>query len=150
MKLLAEIGVILAIISKAIFKYMLFPIIIVTSLALLFPDIFYGFSYIFFGTIVSVTIVSFAIYIVSFGIGEMIINKCIQRSIGEIRGYNPQNKLDFYPMNIETAIRIKKIERIRNGIPVKFVKDGFNLLSDKILTACVFIGIISISVLLVS
>lgn len=147
MKLLAEIGVILSILSKMIFKYLLFPIILVTSLALLFPDIFYGFFYIFFGTIVSVTIVSFGIYIVIFGIGEMIINKRIQKTIGEKRTHERSDK-QLYDINIDKIIRIKKIDRIRNGIPVNFVNDDFNLSSNKILTSCVILSIIGISVLL--
>ena len=148
MKLLAEIGVILAIFSKAIFKYALFPLIILTLLAFLFPKWFYIFPYIILARVVSITILSFVLYILVFGMYEMMVNKCIQRKIGEKRGYKRQNALQFYPINIDKVIRMKRVGRIRKGIPGTFVDNGFNLLSNMPLTVFVVAGIIFIAFLL--
>ena len=148
MRLLAEIGVILSIFFKAIFKYALYPIIILTLLAFLFPKWFYVFPYIILARVVSITIVSFLLYVLIFGICEIITNKCIQNSIGGKRGFKRQNILQFFPINIDKVIRIKRIGRIRRGIPGTFVENGFNLLSNMPLTIFVIMGIIFISFLL--
>jgi len=148
MKLLAEIGVILAILSKAIYKYVLWPAIFLSLLAFLFPKYFYVLPYIFLATMVGMTIASFIAYILIFGICEIVMNKCIRRAIGEKRGYIRKNVLQFYPINIDKVIRIKRIGRIRKGIPGTFVKNDFDLLSNKPLTGLVIIGILSISLLL--
>ena len=148
MRLIAEIGVILSILFKAIFKYALFPIIILTLLAFLFPKWFYVYPYVILARAVSITIVLFVLYVLIFGIYEMIVNKCIQRRIGDIRGYERQNALQFYPINIEKVIRIKRIGRIRKGVPGTFVESDFNLLTNMSLTVMVIMGIVGISFLL--
>lgn len=148
MKLLAQIGVILGTFSRAIYKYALWPMILLTLLAFLFPKYFYVLPYILLARIVSITIITFIIYILVFGLYEIIMNKCIQKKIGEKRGYKSQNALSFYPINIDKVIRIKRIGRIRKGVPGAFLTDGFNLLSNMPLTVFVIVAIVSLSFLL--
>lgn len=148
MKLLAEIGVILSIFSKAIFKYLLWPAIVLSLLAFLFPKYFYVLPYILMARIVGITIISFIIYILIFGLCEIAMNKCIQKRIGERHGYKGENILDFYSIDIDKVIRIKRIGRIRKGLPGTFVKNDFDLMSNKPLTILIVTGIVSISFLL--
>ncbi len=148
MKLLAEIGVILSILSRAIFRYGLFPIILLTVLAFLFPEYFYVVPYRILAWGVSITIVSFVLYILVFGILEIVSNKCLQRKMGENRGFQAQHFFHFYPIEIDKVIRMKRIGRIRKGMPGAVVSHGFNLQSNKPLTVLVIAGIFSLSLLL--
>ena len=78
---LAQIGVILSILSRAIVKYALFPVLLLTALALLFPTYFYIVPYKIIAWSVSLTILFFVLYVLVFGILELTANTCIQKKI---------------------------------------------------------------------